>query len=75
MDTLIALSQRNEAFWVGFVLFFLGVLTPQTWGVGLSGALVALGGGILFVRTFVGCFRILRTTAKSGEIGYREGKS
>lgn len=76
-ETLTALSQRNEAFWVGLALFFLGILTPESLllgGIGLSRALIVLGGGILLTRTFVGCYRILKTTAKAGAIGYREGQ-
>jgi hypothetical protein len=75
-ETLTALSQRNEAFWIGLALFLLGVVTPQTlslWGIGLSRVLISIGGGILLVRTLVGAFRILKTTAESGAIGYREG--
>jgi len=75
VDTFIALSQRNEVFWIGLALFLLGVFIPQAWGIGLSRTLVVLGGGILFIRIFVGSFRILKTTAKAGGIGYREGKS
>jgi hypothetical protein len=76
-ETLTALSQRNEAFWIGLALFLLGVITPETLllgGIGLSRFLIVLGGGILLLRTFVGCFRILKTTAVAGVIGYREGQ-
>lgn len=77
VETLTALSQRNEAFWIGLALFLLGVITPESLllgGIELSRALIVLGGGILLIRTFVGCFRILKTTAKAGVIGYREGQ-
>ena len=76
-DTLTALSQRNEAFWIGLAIFALGVITPQDLLLGsveLSRLLIVLGGGILVVRLLVGCFRILKTTAKAGVIGYRDGK-
>jgi hypothetical protein len=76
-ETLTALSQRNEAFWVGLALFFLGVITPQSLLLGdieLSRVLLFVGGGILLVRILVGCFRILRTIAVEGATGYREGK-
>lgn len=76
-ETLTALSQRNEAFWTGLALFLLGVITPETLllgGIGLSRLLIVLGGGILLLRTLVGCFRILKTTAVAGVIGYREGQ-
>ena len=76
-ETLTALSQRNEAFWIGLALFLLGVLTPETLllgGIGLSRFLIVLGGGILLLRTFVGCVRILKTTAEAGVVGYREGQ-
>jgi hypothetical protein len=75
-ETLTALSQRNEAFWIGLALFVLGVITPESLllgGIRLSSLLITLGGGILVVRLFVGCFRILKTTAVAGSIGYREG--
>ena len=76
-ETLTALSQRNEAFWIGLALFLLGVITPESLllgGIGLSRVLIFAGGGILIVRTLVGCFRILKTTAIAGRIGYREGQ-
>ncbi|WP_225336157.1 hypothetical protein [Halomicrobium urmianum] len=77
-ETLTALSQRNEAFWIGLSLFLLGVITPEALslgGIGLSRLLIFVGGGILLVRTIVGCVRILKTTAVAGAIGYREGQS
>jgi uncharacterized membrane protein len=76
-DTLTELSQRNEAFWIGLALFLLGVITPETLllgGIELSRVLIWIGGGILMVRVLVGIYRILRTTAKAGVFGYREGK-
>lgn len=77
-ETLTALSQRNEAFWIGLSLFLLGVITPEDFPVGgmeLSGVLVWIGGGILLTRTLVATFRILRTTAGAGVVGYNEGKT
>jgi uncharacterized MAPEG superfamily protein len=77
VDTLTALSQRTEAYWIGLGVFLIGVVTPQTLhipNVGLSRSLVFIGGGILLVRLFVGVCRIFRTTAKAGKTGYREGK-
>lgn len=76
-ETLVALSQRNEAFWIGLVLFILGVITPDTLllgGIRISRVLIFIGGGILLTRLFVGVFRILKTTAKAGIMGYRRGK-
>ncbi|MHB9285668.1 hypothetical protein ACKVMT_01345 [Halobacteriales archaeon Cl-PHB] len=76
-ETLTALSQRNEAFWIGLAIFLLGVVTPETLrlgGVELSRTLIVLGGGILVVRLFVGVYRILTTTATAGTTGYRDGK-
>ncbi|WP_135822400.1 hypothetical protein [Halostella litorea] len=76
-ETLTALSQRNETFWIGLVVFLLGVATPENLllgGVALSRALIVLGGGILLVRLFVGVYRILKTTAEAGTDGYRDGK-
>lgn len=77
-ESLTALSQRNEAFWVGLTLLLLGVITPETLslgGISLSRALLLLGGGILLARVLVGVFRFLKTTAKAGLAGYREGKN
>lgn len=76
-ETLTALSQRNEAFWIGLALFLLGVMTPEMLslgGVELSRTLILVGGGILMLRLLVGCFRILKTTAMAGVLGYREGQ-
>ncbi len=76
-DALTELSQRNEAFWIGLALFLLGVITPETillGGIELSRVLIWVGGGILMVRVLVGIYRILKTTAESGVLGYREGK-
>lgn len=76
-DTLIALSQRTEAFWIGLGLLALGVLTPGTlslWGVGLSRSLIFLGGGMLLVRLAVGLGLFLKTTVEAGVGGYRDGK-
>lgn len=76
--TLTALSQRTEAFWVGLVLFLLGVSIPAAislGGIGLSRILIFLGGSILLIRLLVGSLRILQTTAKAGIIGYREGQN
>jgi hypothetical protein len=76
-ETLTALSQRNEAFWLGLTIFLLGVVTPENLllgGVELSRALIFIGGGILLMRLFVGVYRIFNTTAKAGTTGYREGK-
>jgi uncharacterized membrane protein len=76
-ETLTALSQRKEAFWIGLALFLLGVLTPANLllgGIGLSRVLIVIGGGVLLLRLFVGIFRIIKTTAQAGTSGYREGK-
>jgi uncharacterized membrane protein len=76
-DTLTELSQRNEAFWIGLALFFLGVITPETLligGIALARVLIWIGGGILMVRILVGMYRILKTTVEAGVFGYREGK-
>lgn len=76
-NTLTALSQRREAFWIGLALLLLGVLTPEAfslWGVGLSRSLILLGGGILVLRLAVGVGRILKTTVEAGVGGYRDGR-
>ncbi len=75
--TLIELSQRDEAFWIGLALFLLGAITPETLLLGgreLSMALIWIGGGILMTRLLVGSYRILRTTVAAGVFGYREGE-
>ncbi len=77
VETLTALSQRNEAFWIGLALILLGVITPATLflrAIELSGVLIWIGGIILLIRVLVAAFRILKTTAEAGTIGYREGK-
>ncbi|MXR21773.1 hypothetical protein [Halobacterium bonnevillei] len=77
-DSLTALSQRTEAFWIGLTLILLGALTPETvspGGIGLSRALIVLGGGLLLVRVLVAVGRFLKTTAEAGLAGYREGKN
>lgn len=76
-ETLTALSQRIEAFWLGLSLFFFGLISPEFLFLGgnrLSELLIVLGGGILLIRILVGSFRILKTTAKTGVLGYREGQ-
>lgn len=77
-DTLTALSQRPEAFWIGLALLLGGGLVPD--GILFAGhelgwLLMTLGGLIITVRLLVGIFRILRNTALAGWIGYTEGKS
>lgn len=76
-ETLTALSQRNEAFWIGLALFLSGVIAPEVLslgGVELSNTLILIGGGILLIRVLVGSMRILKTTAKAGATGYRDGR-
>lgn len=76
-ETFIELSQRNEAFWIGLVLFLLGAITPETLllgGVKLSRVLIWIGGGILLTRLLVGIYKILRTTVEAGVFGYHEGR-
>lgn len=77
-DTLTALSQRPEAFWIGVVLLFGGAFVPanvEIGGLNVAGLLIAFGIVIITVRLLVGIFRILRNTALAGWIGYSEGKS
>ncbi|MFC6965150.1 hypothetical protein ACFQL7_27780 [Halocatena marina] len=78
VKTLTALSQRNGAFWFALALIFLGGFVPETLILGeteLSKILMWIGGGILLTRVLVAAFRILKTAAKAGAIGYREGES
>ncbi|RRJ34005.1 hypothetical protein [Halocatena pleomorpha] len=77
MATLIALSQRNEAFWISLVLILLGGITPEIPFLGEiepSGILIWIGAGILLIRVLVAAVRIFKTAAEAGVIGYREGK-
>jgi len=75
-DTLRALSQRREAFWIGLTLLALGALAPRSLplgGIELSRVLLVIGAGILLTRHAVGVVSILSTTARAGLAGYREG--
>ncbi|WP_254537404.1 hypothetical protein [Halomarina litorea] len=76
-DTLTALSQRDEAFWIGLALLLGGSLLsdPSTTGPDLGAILAALGGVVLTVRILVAVFSLLETTALAGRVGYREGRN
>ena len=73
-DTLTALSQRDEAFWLGLLLLISGNLIPRTVRLGdleLAHVIVILGGLILVVRLLVGVFRLFRTAVKEWLLGYQ----
>lgn len=77
-DTLTALSQRDEAFWIGLVFLVGGGVVPEGYHIGgqeLAGICIALGAVIITVRLFVSVFRIIRTTAEAGAGGYSDSKS
>ncbi|MFC6838199.1 hypothetical protein [Halomarina ordinaria] len=77
--TLLALSQRDEAFWLGLALLLVGA--ALTSGAPTSGEwdggdlLLTLGWLVLSTRLAVAAFRIVRTTVRAGLLGYREGAS
>ncbi|RZV12537.1 hypothetical protein BDK88_0075 [Natrinema hispanicum] len=76
-DTLTALSQRNEAFWIGLGLLFTGALVSsfvQISNPPVGEILGILGVTVLAVRLLVGLYKILRTSAKAGRTGYQESK-
>ena len=76
-DTLTALSQRNEAFWIGLGLLFTGALVSsfvQISNPPVGEILGILGVTVLAVRLLVGLYKILRTSAKAGRTGYHESK-
>jgi hypothetical protein len=78
--SLLELSQRDEAFWVGLVLLLGGSLlaqfltpagtTPDT----LAWSVAALGGVVLTVRLLVGVARMLGVIGGEAADGYREGR-
>ncbi|WP_226039753.1 hypothetical protein [Natrinema sp. DC36] len=64
-ETLTALYQRNEVFWIGLSAVILGVLIPDTLafvGINLSELFVVTGGGLLITSVFVGIYRLLTPT-------------
>lgn len=64
-DTLIALYQRNEVFWLGVAAVLLGVLIPGALsfgGLNLSRLFVVTGGGLLVTSVFVGIYRLFVPT-------------
>ncbi|MFD1514859.1 hypothetical protein [Halomarina rubra] len=79
-QTLTALSQRDEAFWVGLGCLLLGSAlasgaTPDavTGVQRLGSVLAAFGTLVIVVRIAVAVFRLFRTTAAAGRLGYAEG--
>jgi len=75
--TLTALSQRNEAFWIGLGLLIAGALVSsftQITSPPVGEMLGILGVTVLAVRLLVGISTILRTSVKAGRTGYQEGK-
>ena len=65
VETLTALYQRNEVFWMGLSAVILGMLIPGTLafgGINLARLLVVTGGGLLITSVFVGIYRFLTPT-------------
>ncbi len=76
-DTLTALSQRDEAFWIGLGLLVAGALVSsftQSSNPPVGEVLGILGATALAVRLLVGLYEIFRTSAEAGRTGYREGR-
>ncbi len=71
-DTLTALSQRESAFWIALALIVVGSFVSNSGQFG--DMLVALGMTIIVVRVLVAFYRIFRTSAIAGKIGYKQGK-
>jgi len=76
--SLLELTQRDAAFWVGLALLLGGALlaelltTPEpsrlAWGVSV------VGGLIISVRLFVGIARMFGIIGGEAAAGYREGR-
>lgn len=77
-DTLTALSQRPEAFWIALALLAVGSLLPET-GVGpdtlVDDTMIGLAALILVTRVGVALYRIVGHSVVAGRSGYDEGKS
>ena len=77
-DTLTALSQRSEAFWIALALLVTGSLLPEA-GVGpdtlLDDAMIGLASLILVTRVAVALYRIGGDSVDAGRAGYAAGKS
>ncbi len=74
--TLTALSQRNEAFWIGLGLMVLGAILSANappGEVGVGTVLGGLGTLIIITRVLVALYRIFRTAITAGVVGYWEG--
>jgi hypothetical protein len=75
--SLLELTQRDAAFWVGLVLLLGGSLlaqflggTPDT----LAWSVAALGGLVISVRLAVGVARLLGVVGGEAADGYRDGR-
>lgn len=61
-ETLTALYQRNEVFWMGLSVVVLGILLPESLGFGginFPRLFIVTGGGLLITSVFVGIYRLL----------------
>lgn len=65
VETLTALYQRHEVFWLGLSAVILGMLIPEALafgGINFSELFVISGGGLLITSIFVGLYRLLIST-------------
>lgn len=63
-ESLTALYQRNEVFWIGLSALILGIVTPRNLAfgeIGLAKTLFVGGGGLIVTSVFVAIYRTLRT--------------
>lgn len=75
--TLLELSQRDEAFWIGLVVLLSGLLVPETIHLGsiaLATVLIGVGALVLSVRLLVGVGSILRTAVRAWRAGRARGR-
>jgi hypothetical protein len=66
-------SQLHGTYWIGLALFLLGGILLLG-GIKPSRYLIVLGFGIVVLATLVESYRILKTTALAGVLGFREGQ-
>jgi hypothetical protein len=73
MAEIPTVSKLRGTYWIGLALFLLGGILLFG-GIRPSRFLIVLGFGIVVLATLVECYRILKTSALAGVLGYREGQ-